>query len=97
MAFKAVGFVLSEAVKKSAPNSTNHLQLRQPLRPRMLVGVESMESFEIGADLGELSGKFGVGVARWAGAVAEVFGQDLSHGFGSALAGVGGVAVEFCF
>ena len=30
----------------------------------MLVGVELIEGFEVAADLGELGGKFGVGVAR---------------------------------
>lgn len=56
-----------------------------------------MEVFEVGSDLSELDSKFRVGVAWWAGMVAEVFGQDRDHRLRSLLAGIGGVAVQFCF
>lgn len=60
----------------------------------MQIRVELVEGFEVTADLGELGGEFGVGVARRAGVVAEVLGQDLGHGLGPVLACVGGVAVK---
>jgi len=70
------------------------MHLRQPFRPRVLLGVQFVKVLEVAADLGELGGEFRVGVARRASVVAEVLGQDLGYGLGPVLAGVGGVAVK---